>query len=136
MKKPRKATAKRKPAARKKPAAPKRKPVPRKKPAARPKAKPGKKTAPKKRGAGPIEGEVARVVAFFRIPVVAVLKVTEGPLKPGDQVWIRGHTTDLKQTIASMQVNHKPIPEAKKGMEVGVKVSSRVRRGDRVYRIS
>ena len=110
----------------------------RKKPAARPKAKPAEKAAApkKKRGASPLEGEVARVVAFFRIPVVAVLKVTDGPLKAGDQVWIRGHTTDLKQTIASMQVDHKPIPEAKKGMEVGVKVSSRVRRGDRVYRIT
>lgn len=109
----------------------------RKKPAARLKAKPAKKAAaPKKRGAAPLEGEVARVVAFFRIPVVAVLKVTVGPLKAGDPVWIRGHTTDLKQTIASMQVDHKPIPEAKKGMEVGVKVSARVRRGDRVYRIT
>lgn len=124
---------KKKPAPRKKPAARKvkaRKPAPKKKIAV-------KKPAASKKGAFvPMEGEIARVAAFFRIPVVAVLKVTVGPIKAGDQVWIRGHTTDLKQTITSMQVDHKPVPEAKKGMEVGVKVSSRVRRGDRVYRIA
>ena len=78
--------------------------------------------------------EIGRVVAFFRIPVVAVIRVTRGTLKAGDRVWIRGHTTDLKQTITSMQINHQPVQEVRKGDEVGVKVSARVRIGDRVYR--
>ncbi len=82
------------------------------------------------------EKEIGRVVAFFRIPVVAVVRVTRGTLKPGDRIWIRGHTTDLKQVVTSIQLNHQPISEAKKGAEVGVRVSSRARRGDRVYRIT
>jgi len=82
------------------------------------------------------EKEIGRVVAFFRLPVVAVVKVTKGSLKLGDRIWIRGHTTNLKQTITSIQINHQPIQEAKKGVEAGVKVSSRARRGDRVYRIA
>lgn len=75
------------------------------------------------------------MAAFFRIPVVAVIKVTKGGLRLGDRIWIKGHTTDLKQTVASLQINHQPIREAKKGAEAGVKVDSRARRGDRVYRI-
>lgn len=76
------------------------------------------------------------MVAFFRIPVVAVIRVKQGALRVGDRIWIRGHTTDLKLTIASMQINHQPIEVARKGDEAGVKVPSRSRRGDRVYRIT
>ena len=76
------------------------------------------------------------MVAFFRIPVVAVVRVTRGNLKAGDRIWFKGYTTDLKQSVTSMQINHQPIEVARKGDEVGVKVSSRVRRGDRIYRIA
>ncbi len=95
-----------------------------------------KKPSKKKTAASPAEKEIGRVVAFFRIPVVAVIRVTQGTLKLGDQVWIRGHTTKLKQTLTSMQINHQPISKARKGDEFGVKVSSRARIGDRVYRVS
>ena len=109
------------------------------------------KAAPKQRGArtaakkpkasaaaqrpAPVPGlgkEIGRVVAFFRIPVVAVVKVT-GPLRVGDRLWIRGHTTNLKLTVDSLQINHQPITEASKGDEVGLKLSARARRGDRVH---
>jgi len=115
--------AKKKSPARKKAAkpSPKKKPTPKKSPAASSK---------------PAKDELGRVIAFFRIPVVAIIKVTQGSMKIGDRVWIKGHTTDLKQTITSMQVNHQPILEAKKGDELGIKTSSRARRGDRVYRIT
>lgn len=106
----------------------------------KPKAKERKPASTKKKGPSkkkaPAGDQLGEVVAFFRIPVVAVIKVKQGSLKMGDYLWIKGHTTDLKQTIYSMQINHQPIREARKGQEAGVKVSSRVRRGDRVYRIS
>lgn len=118
-----------------------KKKVVRKKASARPKPKPKPKAKPKKRPSkstakkGPPADQLGEVVAFFRIPVVAVIKVTRGSLKVGDPIWIKGHTTDLKQTVASMQVNHQPIQQARKGAEVGIKISSRARRGDRVYRV-
>jgi len=34
-----------------------------------------------------------------------------------------------------MQIEHKSVTEAKKGDSVGVKVSEKVRRGDKVYKI-
>ncbi len=118
---------------------PSRKTAPRPKFKSRPKPKTKPKTSRKKpvktKKQPPLGDQIAEVVAFFRIPVVAVLKVTKGTLKAGETVWIKGHTTDLKQTISSMQVNHQPIRQARKGDEVGVKISSRARRGDRVYRL-
>lgn len=116
---------------------------PSKKPARKPartvhRAAPKKKRAvSKKKSAASAYGEeTGRVVAFFRIPIVAVIKVKRGSLKTGDQIWIKGHTTDLKQTLVSMQINHQPVLEVKKGSEVGVKIASRARIGDRVYRIA
>ena len=111
-------------------------------PKPRPKAKPRRKKSSSKKKplskakkAAPQGDQLGEVVAFFRIPVVAVIKVTQGNLKLGDRIWIKGHTTDLKQVISSMQVDHQPIQEARKGDEVGLKISSRARLGDRVYRI-
>lgn len=100
-------------------------------------AKRRKQPPPAKQGPPPGAGpEMGRVIAFFRIPVVAVVKVTKGRLKAGERIWIKGHTTDIKQAVTSMQINHKPVQEIGKGDEAGVKVSSRARRGDRVYRLS
>ena len=128
-----------KPASRKK--APRKKPASRSKPKSKPKTrkkKPLTRKQPSKgtsKKAKPSEDQLGEVVAFFRIPVVAVIKITKGDLKAGDQIWIKGHTTDLKQTVASMQVDHQPIQKARKGDEVGLKISARARRGDRVYRL-
>lgn len=111
---------------------------PKSKPKSRQKKSPPRRKRPSKRKpkkAAPLGDQLGKVVAFFRIPVVAVIKVSQGRVKVGDQIWIKGHTTDLKQTVASMQVNHQPIQEARKGDEFGLKISSRARRGDRVYRL-
>lgn len=94
--------------------------------------KPKPASLKKKRKPQPTDS-IGEVIAFFRIPVVAVIKITKGSLKTGDAIWIKGHTTDLKQTIGSMQVDHRPIQRVKKGEEFGLKISARVRRGDRVY---
>ena len=96
-----------------------------------------KKKSPKTKSkkAAPLGDQLGEVVAFFRIPVVAVIKIKQGTVKVGDQIWIKGHTTDQKQTVTSMQVNHRPIQEARKGQEFGLKLSARARRGDRVYHL-
>lgn len=112
----------------------KARPKPKKKPAVVKKKKP----APQKKGPAPkkkLGDEIGRVVAFFRIPVVAVIRLRKGALKLGEKIWIRGHTTNLKLSITSMQINHQPIQKAKKGDEFGVKIPSRSRIGDRVYRL-
>jgi translation elongation factor EF-1alpha len=54
----------------------------------------------------------------------------------GDRIRIKGHTTDLEEVVASIQVEHESLEEAKAGDKIGVKVADRVRGGDHVYRVS
>ncbi|MBI3615949.1 MAG: hypothetical protein HY211_05465 [Candidatus Omnitrophica bacterium] len=84
----------------------------------------------------PLGEEMGFVVSFFSVPSAALIEITKGSLKLGDTIWIRGHTTDLKETIRSMQIEREVITEGKVGQQVGVKVSARVRRHDKVYKIS
>jgi selenocysteine-specific translation elongation factor len=81
------------------------------------------------------EEEVGKVSDFFAHPVVAGIELT-GTVKVGDQLHIKGHTTDLEFTIGSMQINNVNVDEAKAGDAIGVKVSDRVRRGDIVYKVT
>jgi selenocysteine-specific translation elongation factor len=58
-----------------------------------------------------------------------------GKLSVGDRVHIVGHTTDFEQEITSMQVENEDVAEASPGDEIGVKLESRARPGDSVYRV-
>jgi putative protease len=81
------------------------------------------------------EEEVGRVSDFFARPVVAGIDLT-AKLKVGDKLHIQGHTTDIELVVASMQINNVDVEEAKPGDAVGIKVPDRVRRGDRVYKVT
>jgi len=80
------------------------------------------------------EEVIGKVSDFFARPVVAGIELT-APLKLGDKIHIKGHTTDLELTVDSMQINNVDVKEAKAGDSVGIKVSDRVRRGDTVYKV-
>jgi len=77
---------------------------------------------------------VGEVTDFFAHPVVAGITLS-APLKVGDKIHIKGHTTDLELTVDSMQINNVDVQTAKAGDSVGVKVSERVRRGDTIYKV-
>lgn len=81
----------------------------------------------------PKRTKLGEVIHYYTHIGVAVVKV-ETSLKVGDTVSIEGATTNVKQNIDSMQINHNQVMEAKKGQEVGVKVADRVREGDAVYK--
>lgn len=78
---------------------------------------------------------IGKVTHYFPHVNAAVLKL-KLPLKIGDTIQIKGHTTDIKETVTSMQINRAPITAAKKGDEIGLLVASRVRAGDQVYKAS
>lgn len=80
------------------------------------------------------EVEVGTVSDFFSRAMAAGIELT-GPLRMGEGIHIKGHTTDLTLTVSSMQVNNTPVNEGKAGDAVGIKVPDRVRRGDRVYKV-
>jgi putative protease len=61
--------------------------------------------------------------------------VLSGKLKVGDTIHVKGHTTDFTSTVESMEVDHTMVKKAKKGDDVGIKVSDRAREHDEVYRV-
>ena len=93
-----------------------------------------KKAAPKKPAVKGIKGTlVGTITHYFPHVRAAVVKVS-APFAVGDTVKIKGHTTEFKQVITSMQIDRSPIQKTKKGDEIGLLVQSRVRRKDTVYK--
>ena len=81
------------------------------------------------------EGKIGFVSNYFSKISVAAVEITDGTVSVGDTLHFLGHTTDIESTIHSMQIEHKSVTEARKGDSVGVKVSEKVREGDKVYKI-
>lgn len=94
------------------------------------KAKPAKKKVSKKKI--PL-GLIGIVTHYFPHVQAAVVKL-KAPLATGDVIKIKGHTTDLTQAVSSMQIDHVSLDRAKPQDEIGLLVSSRVRRGDQVLK--
>jgi putative protease len=78
---------------------------------------------------------VGEVTHYYNRIMVAVVRLS-GDLKVGDYVHFLGRHTDFRQRVDSMQIEHQPVQEVKAGDEVALKVEQRVRRGDRVFRLS
>lgn len=76
--------------------------------------------------------KIGEVTHYFNKIGVAILKLSSD-LKVGDKIKIKGHTTDLEQTVEEIQIDHKPVNEAKKGKEIGVRVDDHVREGDEAF---
>jgi len=77
---------------------------------------------------------VGKVSHYFTKIGVAVIEVT-GELSVGDEILIEGASTNFKQKVESMQIEHKNIEKAKAGDSIGMKVKDRVREGDSVYKV-
>ena len=81
------------------------------------------------------EKKVGEVIKFFSKIGVAAIRLTEGGMKVGNQIRIVGHTTDLVQSLDSMQMENQDILEAGPGAEIGIRVKDKVREHDVVYKI-
>jgi putative protease len=81
------------------------------------------------------EEKIGEVVKFFAKPCVAAIKVTNGEVKVGDTIKITGHTTDITNTLESMEIENQKVEKAVAGDYIGVKVSDRVRPGDEVFKV-
>jgi translation elongation factor EF-1alpha len=81
------------------------------------------------------EVEIGKVTDFFAKPVVAGIELS-GMLRIGDKIHIKGSSTDVELAVESMQIERVNITEGKPGDLIGIKVADRVRRGDRVYKIT
>jgi F0F1-type ATP synthase beta subunit len=78
--------------------------------------------------------KVGRIAHFYSKAGVAVLELT-APLSKGDKIVIRGSTTNIEQTVDSMEIEHEQIAAAQAWQSVGMKVAGRVRENDIVYKV-
>lgn len=78
--------------------------------------------------------KIGEVTHYFPHVKAAAIKVLKDSIKVGDEIYIKGHTTDFKEKIASMQLDRAPIQEGMKDQEIGLLVKKRVRIGDSVYK--
>jgi translation elongation factor EF-1alpha len=101
--------------------------MPRKKNKKKTRKKPAKKTKAKK--SIPVIGVVTHYFPHVKAAVIDVKR----SIAVGDYIALKGHTTDFRQDVKSMEVDRKPIKRAKRGDDIGVQVKRRVRVGDRVY---
>jgi translation elongation factor EF-1alpha len=77
--------------------------------------------------------EVGKVSHFFTKINVAVIEVKD-TISVGDKIFIKGPTTDIEQTVDSMEIEHEKIKQATAGHSIGMKVKGRVRENDTVYK--
>ena len=81
-----------------------------------------------------MEVEIGEVTHYFGNLKVAVLEI-DAEIKLGDEIHIKGATTDFVQKVASIQVDHKEVETAGPGADVAMSVDGRVREGDAVFKV-
>lgn len=81
------------------------------------------------------EEKVGIVDGYYAKIGVAAIRLTDGALQVGDQIRIRGHTTDFTQKVESLQLEHRAIERVERGSEAALKVRERVRLHDQILKI-
>ncbi len=81
------------------------------------------------------EQRIGEVVKFFSKVGVAAIKLTEGTLRVGDRIKIKGRSTEFEDQVQSLQIDNQPVEKAEAGQMIGVKVKDRVREKDLIYKI-
>jgi putative protease len=75
---------------------------------------------------------IGQVTHYFSHRSVAAVR-SSAPLALGDKIHIRGHTTDLVQNVASMEVEHAKVDRAGPGDDVALEVDDHVRDRDLIF---
>lgn len=79
--------------------------------------------------------KIGDVSHYYTNIEVAVVELIER-LKVGDEIRIKGATTEFTQLVESIQIEHERVTGAESGDSIGLLVRDRVRAGDQVFRLS
>jgi translation elongation factor EF-1alpha len=82
------------------------------------------------------EKKIGMVTHYYNHIHVAGVSITDGELRKGDTIHIKGHTSDFQQTVESMQIEHEPVDVAKPGDQIGLSVVEHAREHDTVYQVT
>lgn len=89
---------------------------------------------PSGKGVAMKEERIGTVTHYYSHLGVTAISLT-GPLRVGDTIHIKGHTTDFTQKIDSLQKEHHNVEKADNGESVGIKVIEHTREHDAVYKV-
>ena len=78
--------------------------------------------------------QIGSIGNYYSKISVAVVDLT-GKLTVGDNIRVKGATTDFHQKVDSMQIEHANVQSAAAGQSIGMKVADKVRKGDLVYKV-
>lgn len=73
------------------------------------------------------------VTHYFSHLGVAAVTLTD-TLRVGERIHILGHTSDVEQTVESMEVEHTKVDSAGPGDDLALAVTGHVRDHDHIYR--
>ena len=79
--------------------------------------------------------QIGQISHYYDHINVAAIVLTE-PLRVGDTIHILGHSTDFKQKVNSIQIEHQSVEEARPGDDVGIKVTQKVHVHDKVFKLT
>ncbi len=82
------------------------------------------------------ETKIGTVTHYFGHLNVAAVDITDGELRTGDMIHIKGHSTDFQQTVKSMEIEHNQVDVAKLGDSIGIQVIDKAREHDKVYKVT
>ncbi len=83
-----------------------------------------------------MEERIGSVIRFFDKTSVAAVKLDFGELCLGDNVRIKGPSTDFMQPVDAMEFDHKPVQKALRGQFTGLKLSQPAKPFDLVYKVT
>lgn len=78
---------------------------------------------------------IGKITHYYGKIGVGIIELTDGTLKVGEKIHIKGVHDDFEQAVESIQIEHKNVEQAKKGDVIGVKVTSKVHENDKVYKV-
>lgn len=77
---------------------------------------------------------VGKITHYFGKIEVGIIELSK-ELNVGDNIHVKGGTSDFEQKVDSMQIEHEQVDKAKKGDVIGLKVKEKAREGDEVYKV-
>ena len=78
---------------------------------------------------------IGRVTHYFPKVRATAVQIERDGFQEGDTLYFKGHTTNFKQKVESLQINHQRVSQASSGDEVGIQTKSRTREHDLVFKL-
>ncbi len=82
------------------------------------------------------EERVGIVTHYYSHLSVAIIRMERGNLRVGDTVHLKGHTSDFRQRVESMEIDHVHVLQVGAKQEFGMRVMEHAREHDVVYKVA